>query len=142
MKTTLLQFQGVQRLHPSDLLLTQEDQDALLKNGWLSDKHMYAAARMLKSQFLEIKGFQSTLSGRYVSVHSSPACQFHHYSSHWWVSRLTDGTVTLCDSMQSELPEPLCIQLQQVYGNLTSTIKVLLVQPQKGGADCAVFSTA
>ena len=58
-----------------DLVLTQEDQDALLKNGWQSDKHMCAAARMLKS---EIKGFQSTPSGRYVSVHSSPACQFHH----------------------------------------------------------------
>ena len=108
-----------------DLNLTEKDQHALLNKEWLSDKHMSASAKILKTQFTEVRGFQPTVTGRFVLAMSN-SYQFHHYGNHWCVSWLKDGVVTLCDSLlsvQSQLPEPLCIQLQHLYGHHTTSVQ-------------------
>ena len=41
------------------------DKDVLEKDGLLSDRHMSAAQKLLKSQFPGLQGFQSTLFSQY-----------------------------------------------------------------------------
>ena len=91
-----------------------------------------------------MRGFQSTITGRLVPATSDPYYQFHFYNNHWCASWIRDGTVSLCNSMltQTELPEPLRIQLQELYGQEETSVNVLPVQQQKGGVDCGCFSIA
>lgn len=128
-----------------DLDLTEDDRFVLMDNKWLSDKHMSAAANLLKIQFPESQGFQSTITETLAPAMSDPYYQFHFYNSHWCASWIRDGTVSLCNSLlntQAELPEPLCIQLQQLYGQQAKSMNVLPVQQQKGGTDCGCFAIA
>lgn len=82
--------------------------------------------------------------GRFIPAMEN-SYQFHHYNSHWCFSWAKDGTIFLCDSLldiQLGLPEPLRIQLQSLYSQQASSINVLPVQQQKGGADCGCFAIA
>ncbi len=68
--------------NPTSLDLTEEDNNVLVDNRCLSDKHMDAAAKMLKTQFPEVKGFQSTVPDRFIPAMENPSYQFHHCNSH------------------------------------------------------------
>ena len=128
-----------------DLDLTEDDRLVLMDDRWLSDKHMSAAAKLIKIQFPETRGFQSTITKGFTPATSEPYYQFHFYNSHWCVSWMRDGTVTLCNSLlntKTELPEPLCVQLKQLYGQQAKSIQVLPVQQQKGSVDCGCFTIA
>ena len=130
-----------------DLGLTEDDRSALMNEEWLSDKHLSAAAKLLKTQFPETRGFQSTVTGEFTpaTCTSSPYYQFHFFSNHWCVSWMRDGTVTLCNSLfnaKTGLPEPLCVQLKQIYGQQVKSVQVLTVQQQKGSVDCGCFAIA
>ena len=91
-----------------DLDLTEDDRLVLMDDRWLSDKHMSAAAKLIKIQFPETRGFQSTITKGFTPATSEPYYQFHFYNSHWCVSWMRDGTVTLCNSLlntKTELSE-------------------------------------
>ena len=130
-----------------DLGLTEDDRSALINEEWLSDKHLSAAAKLLKTQFPETRGFQSTVTVEFTpaTCTSSPYYQFHFFNNHWCVSWMRDGTVTLCNSLfnaKTGLPEPLCVQLKQIYGQQVQSVQVLTVQQQKGSVDCGCFAIA
>ena len=68
-----------------DLHLDQEDRIALIRNKWLSDKHIYAAQILLKKQFAHIGGLQPptlSLTGQW-QVMSSEGIQISHTGNHW-----------------------------------------------------------
>ena len=44
-----------------NLDLRDDDKVAIVENGMLSDRHMYAANKLMASQFPDIDGFHSTL---------------------------------------------------------------------------------
>ena len=49
------------RMWAPELDLRFLDKDVLEKDGLLSDRHMFAAHKLLKSQFPGLQGFQSTI---------------------------------------------------------------------------------
>ena len=66
------------RMWVPELDLRFLDKDILEKDGLLSDRHMSAAQKLLKSQFPGVQGFQSTLFSQnqreFVSVTDKGMC--------------------------------------------------------------------
>lgn len=114
----------------------------------LTDKHMHAAHKLLKKQFPDIQGCQSTLleqNNGFKPV-SASAVQIHYTGSmHWVCSSNTRGRVELFDSkVVAMLTESLERQLAAIYHGRDEQLPVsrIAAQQQDGRADCGLFSIA
>ncbi len=64
--------------------------------GWLTDKHMEAAMKLVKENFSEIKGLQSTLQTSSFGNRRDGSVQIQNCGAHWLTSSRIDGRVCLC----------------------------------------------
>ena len=144
-------FQQKKWLRP----FTTEMKKQIVKGYWLTDEHMHFAQELLKEQFPQIEGWQSTLLAQnngFIPI-KMDAIQIHVVSeSHWVTSSRLGGTVTLYDSRRVGriLSSTLTHQLCQVYRTSICesgdkrflAVNVATVQRQHGSDDCGLFAIA
>ena len=130
------------------LILTLADKEHILAGGKLDDRHIDVAQNLLKQQFSEVGGLQSTL----LQAKPRKRCEenkkmiqiVHSRGDHWIVTAMvlsTDDRVLVYDSLYRTLDRPT----ENIISNLfpTATIKELVqVNRQTGGLDCGVFAVA
>ena len=125
----------------------------ILQDGqWLSDKHMHAVQKLLKSQFPHISGLQPTVLGstNQWDVLKSEGVQNLHQTNHW-VCMSTIGcppdTAYFYDSMlynKSRLPIPVTRDIASLLNASGDVINVKVPQSQlqEGSEDCGLFAIA
>lgn len=134
------------------LNLTSSDMSELRNGDVLSDKHVYAAQKLLQVQFPDVAGLQdSCLSQtRFNSIDAvGDVIQIHHTrGNHWVVSAAIDGVVYVYDTLYDSLSDDLRRQLREIYGryfcNDAGKLVVQLprLRHQRGSADCGLFAIA
>ena len=129
--------------------LAVDEKVIIESGGMLSDKHMNFAQRLLKSQFPETQGLDSTLLQHKLKLNS---CQsvvqiLHSRTNHWIVvSNLpaaeADGKMFVYDSIYTDIDD----QTRKIIGDIfEQEIEIVVpqsTQKQKGSTDCGVFSIA
>ncbi len=151
-----------------DLDFKQVDKDIIVaKEGILSDRHIYAAHKLLHRQFPKFEGFYSTLLVQRHSVtsdHCSGMCVNRNMANklimlplqiffvverhHWVTTALIDGDVHLYDSsFQGQLTASVELQIAQMYQPLIAQHGLLLTvvpmqQQEEGSNNCGLFSIA
>ena len=103
-----------------DLYTTEKEE--LANDQLLSDKHVLAAVMLLKREFPEITGNQSTLLGQTKSFQQmgEGSIQIHHDNTrkHWVTSTIKDSEVIVYDSKSIRaLSEDIKDQLKSIYGS-------------------------
>lgn len=130
------------------LVLTFADREHILAGEKLNDRHINLAQNMLKQQFSEIGGLQSTL------LQAKPWKQrtenkkmiqiVHSRGDHWIVAATmlaTDDRVLVYDSVYRTLDQPTTNIILNLFPASTST-ELVQVNRQRGGLDCGVFAVA
>ena len=137
----------------ASLGLAESSRQALASGAWLNDQHMTAAMTLVKRDFPEISGLQSTLRNKSKVKPFSPqpegSIQLLHSTNHWVTSCYLDGEIKLYDFLydrKNGLPQELQQQLTTIYRNAASggqiVVAVPAVQQQKGGQDCGLYAIA
>jgi len=136
-----------------NLGLRKEDEKILQSShAWLNDSLINSSHNLLRKQFPNIKGLANSL---YVAAKKSPQCpltydciQIHQTGhSHWVVSSVSKGKITVYDSMLPNIAPQLSSQLLHIYGDKEDVHKpirvtVTVCQEQIGESDCGLFAIA
>ena len=133
--------------------LRKEDEKILQSSrAWLNDSLINSTHNLLRRQFPNIKGLTNS---QYVAAKKSPQCsltsdciQIHQSEhSHWVVSSVSNGKITVYDSMLPNITLQLSCQLLHLYGDKEDVHKpirvtVTMCQQQMGESDCGLFAIA
>ena len=138
------------------ITLTAKLEKVLLNPSvWLTDEHVDAAERLLKSERDGIGGLNDIVMMTHfdkktkvdLATKARQTIQCHNIGSHWVVSTSINGKVTVYDTLSTGLNNVLLQQLLHLYraysddsGHLTVTI--ILQQQQNGPNDCGLFCIA
>ena len=131
--------------------LRKEDEKILQSSrAWLNDSLINSTHNLLRRQFPNIKGLANS---QYVAAKKSPQCsltsdciQIHQSEhSHWVVSSVSNGKITVYDSMLPNITLQLSCQLLHLYGDKEDVHKpirvtVTMCQQQMGESDCGLFA--
>lgn len=135
--------------------LTSTLRDTLMsESGWLTDDHVDAAQRLLKSENATVGGLNDVVAMTHfkkktrvdIAKADGRTIQCHNIGGHWVTSSSVHGMVTVYESLSTGLNKTLLEQLVHLYqifcveGQLTVT--VVLQQLQKGFSDCGLFCIA
>ena len=128
--------------------LTEADKVDIIKGAELNNKHMNFAQEIIRKQFKNLTGLQSTLT---LAVHPrpliTPAHPFlqiiHSKGNHWIVAStvLSLPTVQVFDSLYSSVDDITTRLLTNLFG-INVTVEMGPCPQQDGTADCGVFATA
>jgi len=129
------------------LCLTMQDKKELSRYTMLSDKHMYAAQKLLKFQHPDMNGLQDTcLSQTSFQPATGESLQIHHIRGNHWVLTYSkgDGQVAVYDSLYDEVTDDLHDQLMDIYKVAGKRLRYSLpdAQKQRGSRDCGLFVVA
>ena len=134
--------------------LNQNDRDEIIHNKDLSDRIVESAQTILRTQFPEINGFQSTLfkqNLKHFEKKDKDMVQILHRgdieSGHWFVISTVnckEGYVNWYDSIYKDLDKE---SKQQICAIIKPACKQLIFQKcpsqnQAGGSDCGLFAIA
>lgn len=133
--------------------LRKEDEEILQGNQWLNDSIINSAQDLIHKQFPNVMGLANSLR---VASKKSPPCpltatcgiQIHHSGNmHWVVSSVSDGKITVYDSLKPSISSMLGCQLLHVYRNRKEEhqpvrVKACMCQNQTGESDCGLFAIA
>ena len=144
--------------------LTLKNKRDIENDLWLSDNHVRAAHKLLKTQFPHIEGMEDTIKcpsfnkqtkswvvpeNGFKTIKTGPSLQIHFTGqTHWLLSVKTDKNIPfVIDSMRSSehgLTSAKEIQLCQIYENNGSDIDVFVISPvlQTNHSDCGVYAIA
>lgn len=122
----------------------------IMRGEMLSDLHVNFSQRLLKRQFPNLRGLQSTLYQQKSETEMSATVKdqlqiIHCHSNHWIaVSSVgcMNGDVNVYDSIYSSLDENTKRMVCNLFHTNTKNIKVQSMQKQVGGLDCGVFAIA
>ena len=116
---------------------------------WLNDLHISAAQQLLRTDFPNIQGLQSSLLGVHLKFQpiNTNCVQILNFSGHWaCVSTIgcTSGHVNVYDSLFSTPPSSLVKQLCSLLQLKEShvVVNMMSMQSQSGGSDCGCFAIA
>ena len=88
-----------------ELDLSETEREQLLKKQKLTYKHIYAATKLLKMEFPEVPGNQSSLLSQTGGFkrQGEGSVQIHHdlQRGHWATSTMCGGKVVLYDSIST-----------------------------------------
>ena len=128
--------------------LTEADKVYIIKGAELNDKHINFAQEIIRKQFKNLTGLQSTLA---LAVHPrpliTPAHPFlqiiHSKGNHWIVAStvLSLPTVQVFDSLYSSVDDMTTRLLTNLFG-INVTVEIGLCPQQDGTVDCGVFAIA
>ncbi len=127
------------------LTLTHVDKEIILAGEKLNDKHICLAQNMLKKQFSDIGGLQSTLlQSKPLKQQNKTIQVIHSRGDHWIVAAkilATEDTVLLYDSVYRTIDRAT----KDIINNLFSasiSAELVAINRQVGAMDCGVFSIA
>lgn len=133
-------------------LKKQEKQILENNQAWLNDVIINTCHNLLRKQFPHLNGLESPLrlAARRCTLFplTTHCIQIHHSAnSHWVVSTVTNGQITVYDSMLPFLSSQVANQLLHMYGNQNDghkpiRVTVTMCQTQVGESDCGVFAIA
>ena len=138
-------------LQLADLQLSKADEKKLVEGGWLNDKHMEFAQRLLKQQFPSLGGLQSTLlqCRKETQKGISRGVQIVHSRGNHWIVVSTinckQGEVLVFDSLYTSIDESTKAIITSVFqapDNGTLTIRYVNTQKQADTNDCGLFAIA
>ena len=115
--------------------------------GWLNDNHINLAQELLKRQFKNLSGFQSTLllTKLKVPLPSTGAVQvLHSRENHWIVASTVGcsaGEVNVFDSHYPSVDKGTPNLLKQLFG-VHIKVKMEKCPQQTGISDCGLFAIA
>ena len=131
-----------------DLVFTFADKECILAGEKLDNRHINFAQNMLKKQFSEVGGLQSTL------LQAKPQKQrtenkkmiqiVHSHGDHWIVAATmlaTDDRVLVYDSVHRTLDQPTTNINLNLFPASMST-EFVQVNRRTGGLECGVFAVA
>ena len=135
------------------LNLTNKDMTELIGGDALSDKHVYAAQKLLQRKYPQVAGLQDSCLSQTrfnaIAPGDRDVVQIHHTrGNHWVVSAAVDGVVCVYDTLYDTLAPDLRKQLCEVYGRYfcSDAGKLVVVLPgvgkQRGSVDCGLFAIA
>ena len=126
----------------------QSDKDIPLGEGWLNDRHIYIAQRLIKKQFPNVGGLQPTVLQTNMKPLPTDSLQILHTDGNHWIALSTfncDATViTVYDSKYTTVSE----STQSILAKLVYTdrpffsINMASVSNQSGSSDCGLFAIA
>lgn len=126
-----------------------EHKNILQQRLWLDDAIINASQKLLKQQFPDVGGLESTLAVAAKSCKTLPggAIQIMHIlSNHWICIKLNEDkkTVFLYDSKYSSISPSVVDHIIDIIHsqNATVTVKSMAMQQQQGCDACGVFSLA
>lgn len=131
--------------------LDKRDQEIILKNGCLTDIHIGRAQALLKMQYPNIQGLQSTtlgIVGQFDVVHGEFVQILHTGSYHWvCVSNIglqKPNVVNIYDSKYTGVKMFTKKQIASLLYTASDeiTVQVQPVTQQSNGVDCGVYSIA
>ena len=125
-------------------------QDALAKNGWLTDNIIDEAQSLLKRQYPHLNGLQSVLLGLTLSyaIQTEEFIQVLHTGHGHWVTVSTigcrEGEINVYDSLPPAPTPHMMNQIAALLATPKATIKMryMETQMQCGSADCGIFAIA
>lgn len=130
------------------IVLSSEDRATIIDGDKLNDKHINFAHQMLKKQFLNLNGCQSTLlQAKQPLANCEQVIQIVHARGDHWMALSTFGAdanlVNVYDSVYHTLDE----DTESVIKNLLKKmyplqIRITNIQKQEGSRDCGLFSIA
>ena len=133
----------------TSLHLLMEHKNILQRRLWLDDAIIKAGQKLLRRQFPDVGGLESTLTVAAKSCKTLPggAIQVMHIlSNHWICIKLNEDktTVFLYDSKYSSIPHTVVDLIINIIHSEkdTVTIKNMAMQEQQGCDACGVFSLA
>lgn len=106
------------------------------------------ASQMLKQQFPNINGFQSTLLGQDLSFQSvdPPFIHILHIGGLHWVTveACHESLVRVYDSLYQAVSTSVQVQAASILHSLKSSVRFVAerTQFQQGGTDCGLFAIA
>ena len=126
-----------------------EHKNILQQRLWLDDVIINAGQKLLRQQFPDVGGLESTLAvtAKSCKTLSGGAIQIMHIlSNHWTCIKLNEDktTVFLYDSKHSSIPHTVVDLIIDIIHSEkdTVTIKSMVMQQQQGCDACGVFSLA
>ena len=131
----------------SHIELTQKDWSTLTMDDYLNDNHINLAQEVLRRQFKNLSGFQSTLRLTKLKepLPAIGAIQvLHSRGNHWIVATTVGcsaGEVIVFDSLYSSVDEATLNLFKQLFG-VHIKVKLERCPKQIGGRDCGLFAIA
>jgi hypothetical protein len=130
-------------LEMNNIILTKADRRIIVTG---EDKHIHFAQMMLKNQFQEILGLQSTLllsAGKHTCISLPPSNVIHTRGNHWLVVSTIRcaSKVQVFDSIYSDIDKHTRELLLKLFGTDVN-IQMQNAPKQQGIKDCGVFATA
>lgn len=137
---------------PAKKLRCTIDIERVIMNQKLSDIEINFSQRLLKSQFPEINGLESTLLQDKNHVSKQPNHSklqiIHCKERDHWITATTIGcevgVIKVYDSLYTTLDKPTSTVLANFFHSQDQLFKKRVIRPQKqnGGSDCGVFAIA
>ena len=129
-----------------ELDLRTWEREQLVNKQQLSDKHIFAAVKLLQKEFPEVTGNQCSLLSQNNGFkrQGDGSIQIHHDAdrAHWLTSTMQEGKVILYDSKSTcTLSQDIENQLQAIYGE-ARIVEVPRIPQQRGSTDCALYAIA
>ena len=132
------------------VILTDYDRKILATGEKLTDQHMNFAQTLLRLQFPELNGLQSTLyQSRSTALKANRnALQIiHSRGDHWIVATTIEcdlGEVRVFNSVYESQDDETHQTIRRMFGSNTSLLQVSTVNAlkQQGGNDCGMFAIA
>lgn len=131
----------------SHIELSQKDRSALTMGNCLNDNHINLAQELLRRQFKNLSGLQSTLRLTKLKepLSATGAVQvLHSRGNHWIVATTVGcsaGEVIVFDSLYSSVDTATLNLLKQLFG-VHIKVKLERCPQQIGGRDCGLFAIA
>lgn len=129
--------------------LNAAELDAIQKGDRLQGVHIAMAHTMLKQQFPERAGFQSTyrVTDGTCAPQDEGTIQIHFDKErkHWLTTIFSGKRIHVFDSLYTGfIPDGVQQQMRAIYGHLSEQLsaQVVRVQQQQGVTDCGLFAIA
>ena len=130
-----------------DLDLKLDDKNIIQDNKMLTDKHIYAAQKLLRFDFPEIIQQTTSLSNEHFyelvkNLKANKVVQIHNTGNLHWVTstNIEDKRVFVFDSLYDVINEEILKQVDQIYSMVPLCKKI--IYKQSGGVDCGLFAIA
>ena len=137
-------------LRTGSIQLTQEDKSKILRGKKLNNLVINFVQKLLKKQFLSLKGLQSTLmqykSPKASNDGSAPQVQvIHCHGDHWIVGSTVHsgslGNVQMYDSLYDDIDGETVDVVSCLFG-LAAISEMITIPKQDGVKDCGVYFLA
>ena len=127
--------------------LTLSDREAIVNGQKLNDLAINVAQKLLRMQFPNLKGFQSTLlqEKKSKSTFEKHKVQIiHSHGNHWIVAATIEATsyeVKVYDSAFDNVDNHTAIVITNLFGSLAKS-KTVKIPKQSGTSDCGLYAIA